>query len=218
MEQKSKGRPQKAAQEVKRSHYSVWVTPQQKELIDKEIEQTNLSASQFFVVLALNSPIKRPKKKSLPQAVAEQIRNLEKLSGLLALSALKAKDKEMIAENWRESSQNVRSLTQLICAWIFEDFELPQLRKTLQDVHQNLGKLYQYLEVILPQNEHRVSVLETISRLYHKTEEAIKGYDAYFDVQNLPKDLTKISWQNEGEQASKSIQELIDLYFQKQNR
>ena len=92
---------------------------EEKKQIDALIAQSNLPASQFFLTQVIEKPIQRPKKKSLPNSVVEQISTLEKLSGLLALSVLKTKDKAMIAENWQQSSQNVKWITNLIVLKIF---------------------------------------------------------------------------------------------------
>ena len=212
METLVKGRPKKDENKIKPTHYSVWVTAQEKKLLDIEIEKSNLSASQFFVVLALNSPIKRPKKKSLPQIVADKITSLEKLSGLLSLSALKAKDKEMIANDWRESSQNIRFLSKIITAWIFEDFEFPQHRKTMESASPKLEGLYSYLKSILPDNENKKSVLEMVSSLYHKNIETLKEYDAHFEFNELPKDISSIVWEsNENETHLLVHEQITDL-------
>jgi hypothetical protein len=222
METLVKGRPKKDENKIKPTHYSVWVTAQEKKLLDIEIEKSNLSASQFFVVLALNSPIKRPKKKSLPHIVADKITSLEKLSGLLSLSALKAKDKEMIANDWRESSQNIRFLSKIITAWIFEDFEFPQHRKTMESASPKLEGLYSYLKSILPHNENKKTVLEMVSSLYHKNIETLKEYDAHFEFNELPKDISSIVWEsNENEthlSVHKQITDLILSFVEQSKR
>ena len=218
MDKKQSSRTTKANQQnVKVSHYSVWVTSSQKELIDRKIEQANMSASNFFLTLVLDSSIKRPKKKSLPSHVAEKISNLERLSGLLALSALKSKDKEMIAENWRESSQNVKYISQLVFAWIFEDLEFSKHRKFLKEVHAHLSDLYQYLNTNDSLNnpkqvQNNVLILEKISSLYYKVEDLMKGYDAHFDFHNVPQNIAKYVWvDNEIESSNNIHQNIKDL-------
>ena len=212
METIVKGRPKKDENKIKPTHYSVWVTTQEKKLLDIEIEKSNLSASQFFVVLALNSPIKRPKKKSLPQTVADKITTLEKLSGLLSLSALKAKDKEMIADDWRESSQNIRFLSKIITAWIFEDFEFPQHRKTMEKASPKLEGLYAYLKSILPESENKNKVLEMVSELYHGNLETLKEYDTHFEFEEMPKDISSIVWESDDTQTHLSVhRQITDL-------
>ena len=212
MEIKIKGRPKKEDSKVKPTHYSVWVTAQERKFLDIEIEKSNLSASQFFVVLALNTPIKRPKKKSLPQIVADKITHLEKLSGLLSLSALKAKDKEIIADDWRESSQNIRFLSKIITAWIFEDFDFPQHRKLLETNSSKLEGLYSYLKSILPGNENKKTVLEMVSGLYHKNLETLKEYDAHFEFEEMPKDISSIVWESKESETHLSVhRQITDL-------
>jgi hypothetical protein len=212
METKVKGRPKKDENKIKPTHYSVWVTAQEKKLLDIEIEKSNLSASQFFLVLALNSPIKRPKKKSFPQIVADKITSLEKLSGLLSLSALKAKDKEMIADDWRESSQNIRFLSKIIVAWIFEDFDFPQHRKAMESASPKLESLYSYLKSILPENENKKSVLEIVGGLYHKNLETLKEYDAHFEFNEMPKDVTSIVWESKENETHLTVhRQITDL-------
>ena len=77
MEKKTKGRPAKSATKRKRLHYSVWVSAEEKKQIDALIAQSNLPASQFFLTQVIEKPIQRPKKKSLPKSVIEQISTLD---------------------------------------------------------------------------------------------------------------------------------------------
>ena len=60
------GRPPKPAQKKKRLQYAVWVSAEEKAVIDKLIEAANVSASQFFLTQVIEKPIQRPKKKTLP--------------------------------------------------------------------------------------------------------------------------------------------------------
>ncbi|MCF0070780.1 hypothetical protein LZD49_09875 [Dyadobacter sp. CY261] len=53
----------------------------QKRQVSGLIEKSGLSASQFFLTLALGIPFKRPKKKTLPKATAGTILILEQLAG-----------------------------------------------------------------------------------------------------------------------------------------
>jgi hypothetical protein len=96
MEKKPKGRPGKNEKVVRRSHFSLWATKEEKELFSQHIERSGLSASQYFLTLALNSPIKGPQKKSLPARTAETILILEKLSGVLSLALLKSRNVEIL--------------------------------------------------------------------------------------------------------------------------
>ena len=88
MEKKPKGRPAKNEKIVRRSHFSIWATKEEKELLNQHIERSGLSASQYFLTLALNSPIKRPQKKTLPARTAETILILEKLAVSFPISTL----------------------------------------------------------------------------------------------------------------------------------
>ena len=114
MESKRKGRPPKEEKVVRRDHFSVWVTKDEKARINQLIEKSGLSASQFFLTLALDTPIKRPQKKTLPARTAEMIRTLEQLSGILSLAVLKTKDQQMQSQQWMQSSRYVRLLSQTI--------------------------------------------------------------------------------------------------------
>lgn len=144
MANQTKGRPPKPTLKRKRLHYSVWVNEEEKRQIDHLIEQSNLSASQFFITQVIEKPIQRPKKKTLPQSVVKQITSLEKLSGLLSLTVLKTKDNAMISQQWLESSQNVKWLSQLIILRIFEDFDLPNISSRLNQMLENLKIICHY--------------------------------------------------------------------------
>lgn len=185
MEKKTKGRPPKPASKRKRLQYSVWVSAEEKKQIDILIEATNLSASQFFLTLAINKPFERPKKKTLPKGVAEQISNLEKLSGLLALSALKTKDKLMLAESWRESSQTVKWLTRLISLWIFAEFDLPNFKRNLMIIEEKSKRIYWHINT-LAESPDKVEVLGVISQINQITNELITSFGKQFESNNLP--------------------------------
>jgi hypothetical protein len=187
--QHTKGRPPKSPQKTKRCHYSVWLSEEQKRIIDQQIQQSNLSASQFFLTQVLDNPVRRPKKKSLPKAVVEKIVVLEKLSGLLALAVLKTKDKDMISKEWLQSSQQVRFLTHLILCWIFEDFDLPDLRKTLMKVQAETHTLYHYLVALLPTNKTTDTILETLRVLHQQSSHTLHQFDDYYQWQEIPTDL-----------------------------
>jgi hypothetical protein len=67
MEKKQKGRPPKGERIAKKEHFSVWVSKDQKALINEKIQRSGLSASQYFLTQVLDTPIKRPQLKVLPQ-------------------------------------------------------------------------------------------------------------------------------------------------------
>jgi hypothetical protein len=185
MEKRTKGRPPKPAPKRKRLQYSVWVSAEEKTQIDKLIDASNLSASQFFLTLAINKPFERPKKKTLPKGVAEQISSLEKLSGLLALSALKTKDKLMLAESWRESSQTVKWITRLIGLWIFAEFDLPSFKQNLKLIEEKLKFLYWQLDAFI-ESPDKAEILGVISQINQITSELIISFGKQFEANNPP--------------------------------
>ncbi|MER0439744.1 hypothetical protein [Emticicia sp. W12TSBA100-4] len=185
MEKKTKGRPAKPTAKRKRLHYSVWVSAEEKKQIDALIAQSNLPGSQFFLTQVIEKPIQRPKKKSLPKSVIEQISTLEKLSGLLALSVLKTKDKAMIAENWQQSSQNVKWITNLIVLKIFEDFDFPNLRDKLCRIKDDAQLLYWQLE-LNSKTEEQNELLSFSSRLHYNSKELLESFEKHYQSQAEP--------------------------------
>jgi hypothetical protein len=183
MEKKNKGRPTKSASKRKRLQYSVWVSAEEKQQIDKLIDASNLSASQFFLTLAINKPFERPKKKTLPKGVAEQISNLEKLSGLLALSALKTKDKLMLAESWQRSSQTVKWITRLISLWIFAEFDLPSFKQNLKLIEEKSKFLYWQLDTLIGSYD-KAEIVGVISQINQITNELITSFGKQFEANN----------------------------------
>ena len=180
MEKKQKGRPPKGEGTAKREHFSVWVSKEEKELINQKIERSGLSASQYFLTLALNSPIKRPQKKSLPARTAETILILEKLAGILSLAVLKTRDVDMLSQRWQDSSKNVRMLSDLITKWVFEDFEIWTIRKSLSDIRQWMQQLEMYLGKVLPGSENKASVLEKTADILKVSKELLEKYEGYY--------------------------------------
>lgn|GEM_PF-1492541 len=179
--QKQKGRPPKEDKVAKRNHFSVWVTKDQKVQINQLIEKSGLSASEFFLTLALNTPFKRPQKKTLPKQTAETIRILEQLAGVLSLAVLKTRDYDMISKQWQKSSQHVRLLAQLITLWVFEEFEIRTTSKTLSDIRDWMQELHIYLSHILPPSENKTSALEKTSKLYHSSKDLLEKYERYYE-------------------------------------
>ncbi|GLU54670.1 plasmid mobilization protein [Dyadobacter frigoris] len=180
MEKKQKGRPAKNEKIVRRSHFSIWATKEEKELLNQHIERSGLSASQYFLTLALNSPIKRPQKKSLPARTAETILILERLSGILSLAVLKTRDSDMLSQRWQDSSKNVRMLSDLITKWVFEDFEIWTIRKSLSDIEEWMQQLEMYLGKVLPESENKASVLEKTADILKVSKELLEKYEGYY--------------------------------------
>ena len=205
---KQKGRPPKNEKVVRRSHFSVWATADEKQRVNVLIEKSGLSASQFFLTLALDTPIKRPQKKSLPAKTAETILILEKLSGILSLAVLKASSADILSRQWQQSSQQVRLLSKLIMLFAFEDFELRTVRKTLSDIQDWTSQLYSYLDMVLPQTENKTSVLERTQQLYQASGELLKKYEAHYLKDEVPDELLPI-WKGSENTQPAAVHEMI---------
>lgn len=179
MEKKPKGRPLK--QQAKRLHYSVWVSAEEKKQIDQLVAESNLPASQFFLTQIIEKPIQRPKKKSLPPSVVKQMEHLEKLSGLLALSVLKTKDKEMLSTAWQQSSQHVKWICQLVALRIFEDFDFPFFKNTLSKLQDQAQQLYVCLE-----HTQQKELLPIASSVFHQAKSLTEAYNNHYQYPNEP--------------------------------
>jgi hypothetical protein len=185
MENKSKGRPPKEDRVVRRDHFSVWVTQEEKAKINQLIEKSGLSASQFFLTLALDTPIKRPQKKTLPARTAEMIRTLEQLSGILSLAVLKTKDHQMQSQQWQQSSQSVRLLANLITLWVFEDFEIRSTQSTLSAICSWMQQLHSYLDRILDRSPSKTSVLEKTESIAQSANNLLEKHARHYQSEEL---------------------------------
>lgn len=185
MENKSKGRPPKEERVVRRDHFSVWVTQDEKVRIKELIEKSGLSASQFFLTLALDTPIKRPQKKTLPARTAEMIRTLEQLSGVLSLAVLKTKDHQMQSQQWQQSSQSVRLLTNLVTLWVFEDFEIRSTQSVLSAICSWMQQLSTYLDQILDRSPSKTSVLEKTASIAQSANSLLEKHARHYQSQEL---------------------------------
>ena len=183
--QKIKGRPPKPDSIARRDHFSVWVTKDEKAQINQLIEKSNLSASQFFLTLALDVPIKRPQKKTLPAHTAETIRVLEQLAGILSLAVLKTKDNQMHSEQWKQSSQQVRLLSKLITLWVFEEFEIRSTRKTLTEIREWMQDLELLVSLTLPSTEEKNSLLKKTAAAFRAAKELLEKYEGYYRSEDL---------------------------------
>ncbi|ACT96428.1 plasmid mobilization protein [Dyadobacter fermentans] len=195
MESKRKGRPPKEEKVVRRDHFSVWVTKDEKARINQLIEKSGLSASQFFLTLALDTPIKRPQKKTLPARTAEMIKTLEQLSGILSLAVLKTKDHQMQSQQWMQSSRYVRLLSQIITLWVFEDFEIRTFSKTLNKVQEWMRQLRLYIRRVLPDSHNKTSIMETTENLFHSAKELLAKYERHYQPAEMTAQLS--SWKSD---------------------
>jgi hypothetical protein len=178
--QKIKGRPPKEKGTAKREHFSVWVSADQKRQINEMIEKSGLSASQFFLTLALDVPFKRPQKRALPKATADTIRILEQLSGVLSLAALKTKSNEMLSGQWQQSSQRVRLLADLITLWVFESFEIRSIRQTLTGLHSWLSDLAIFLSALPIKLESEEQLIDECRSNARLVGDMLHKYQAYY--------------------------------------
>lgn len=198
--QKIKGRPPKPYSIARRDHFSVWVTKDEKAKINQLIEKSNLSASQFFLTLALDVPIKRPQKKTLPARTAETIRILEQLAGILSLAVLKTKDNQMNSEQWKQSSQQVRLLSKLITLWVFEEFEIRSTRKTLTRIRDWMQDLELFVSLTIPSSDEKNSLQNKTASAYKASKELLEKYELYYRSEDLR---SEVLWKYE--QASNDL-------------
>ncbi|SKB52265.1 plasmid mobilization protein [Dyadobacter psychrophilus] len=208
MKSKRKGRPPKEEKVVRRDHFSVWVTKDEKVEINQLVEKSGLSASQFFLTLALDTPIKRPQKKTLPARTAEMIRTLEQLSGILSLAVLKTKDHQMQSRQWMQSSQHLRLLSQIITLWIFEDFEIRIFHKTLNNVQEWMHQLTLYIQQILPESQNKTSILETTENIFRNAQELLAKYESYYQPGELAGQLR--IWKSEVSDHPDQVHKMIE--------
>jgi len=180
--QKTKGRPPKQKGTAKREHFSVWVSADQKRQINQMIEKSGLSASQYFLTLALDIPFKKPQKRSLPKPVADTVRILEQLSGILSLAVLKTKDQQMLSAQWQQSSQRVRLLADLITLWVFESFEIRSIKKTLGSLRSWLNGLTGLLSLFPDNLQSKQQLLEECRSNARLAGDLLEKYEAYYQV------------------------------------
>ncbi|WP_019945528.1 plasmid mobilization protein [Dyadobacter beijingensis] len=208
MESKRKGRPMKEEKIVRRDHFSVWVTKDEKARINQLIEKSGLSASQFFLTLALDTPIKRPQKKTLPARTAEMIKTLEQLSGILSLAVLKTKDHQMQSQQWMQSSRYVRLLSQIITLWVFEDFEIRAFSKTLNKVQEWMRQLGLYIRRVLPDSHNKTSIMDTTANLFRSAKELLAKYENHYQPAEITALLT--SWKSDASSNPDLVHRMIE--------
>lgn len=208
MEKKKKGRPPKGERTAKREHFSVWVSKEEKDLINQKIQKSGLSASQFFSTQVLDVPLKRPQIKVLPEQTAELYKVLRMLSGQFALAVLRASQADILSRQWQQSSQNISLISKLIMQWVYEDFEVRSFRQTLTDINEWTRQIYGYLEKVLPNAESKTGILETAARLHHKSRELLEKYEAHYLKQEAPNDLAV--WQPEKPDATRPVHDVIN--------
>ncbi len=208
MESKKKGRPPKEEKVVRRDHFSVWVTKDEKARINQLIEKSGLSASQFFLTLALDTPIKRPQKKTLPIRTAEMIKILEQLSGILSLAVLKTKDHQMQSQQWMQSSQYVRLLSQIITLWVFEDFEIRTFSKTLNKVQEWMRQLGLYIRRVLPDSHNKTSIMDMTENLFRSAKELLAKYERHYQPAETVAQLS--SWKSDASSNPDLVHRMIE--------
>lgn len=213
-----KGRPPKEKGVAKREHFSVWVSTDQKSQINQLIEKSGLSASQYFLTLALDVPFKRPQKRTLPKTTAETIRILEQLSGILSLAILKTKDHQMLSMQWQQSSQRIRLLADLITRWVFESFEIRSFQKTLTEIDCWITSLSDYLGHVLGAGESKEQILREARSMSRWVQELLLKYESYY-TEPL-QDLAPV-WKNEAADIASvhyEIENAIKEFIQRTSR
>lgn len=211
MENNIKGRPTKSEEKRKRLQFSVWVSAEEKKIVDGLIAASNLPASQFFLALAIDKPMSKPKKRLLPQNVMDKITTLEKLAGLFGLSVLKTKDRDYISLAWAESSQYLKMITQLLLVWIFQEFDLPNQRKLLQVNMEKANALHQYLETILVESPNKNEILNLVAKIYQNSKVLLSDFEKHYKILEIQK-LT-VNWQESISETD--IHEAIKMHFEK---
>ncbi|HEV7378468.1 MAG TPA: hypothetical protein VGN64_01635 [Dyadobacter sp.] len=184
--QNKKGRPPKPKDKVEIKGFSVWVTEAQREQIKKLIEKSGLSASKYFLSLAINTPLKLPQRRTLPADTAELIRMLKQLAGIFSLTVLKTKDQQMQSENWRASSQSIKHTADLMMLWIYEDFQIRDVQKILSDIKGWMSDLYAYQSSVLPDGDSKKQILEKTLALYHASLQLLEKYEEYYQPDQVP--------------------------------
>lgn len=176
MENKSVGRPPKPERKRKRLQYSVWVSAEEKEVVDQMIAASNLPASQFFLTQVIDKPIRRPRKKTLPKSVVNHVATLSKLSGILSLTVLKTKDKDMAqAQNWQQSSQHIKWVTELLSLYIFEDFDFPKMQQSIIKLKELSYRLHFQLNDVADKANK-----ELAAKLFHTCEELLSSFKTHY--------------------------------------
>ena len=193
---------------MRRDHFSVWVTKDEKARINQLIEKSGLSASQFFLTLALDTPIKRPQKKTLPIRTAEMIKILEQLSGILSLAVLKTKDHQMQSQQWMQSSQYVRLLSQIITLWVFEDFEIRTFSKTLNKVQEWMRQLGLYIRRVLPDSHNKTSIMDMTENLFRSAKELLAKYERHYQPAETVAQLS--SWKSDASSNPDLVHRMIE--------
>ena len=101
------------------------------------------------------------------------------------LNRLKTKDKLMLAESWRESSQTVKWITRLIGLWIFAEFDLPSFKQNLKLIEEKLKFLYWQLDAFI-ESPDKAEILGVISQINQITSELIISFGKQFEANNPP--------------------------------
>lgn len=179
-DQTRKGRPPKGQGAAKREHFSVWVSSEQKNQINQMIEKSGLSASQYFLSLALDVPFKRPQKRTLPKPAADTVRILEQLAGILSLAILKTKDHQMLSMQWQQSSVRLRLLADLITRWVFESFEIRSFHKKLTEIQAWITSLSDYLVHVLGAGQAKEQILREAEGMCRSAREVLSKYESYY--------------------------------------
>jgi hypothetical protein len=186
---KKKGRPK--SEETKKHHFTVWVSEIQKKEVQKLVQTSGLSASEFFLHLALNHRLKLPKRKGLPATVLDRIQLLEKLSGVLTLIAIKTKDKDLLSNEWLESSTNVKQISTLLLLWIFEDFDFSKNRITLKSIEATMAKLKLEISKEIIEFKAKEKVIKQIESIEILAKSTLENYEKYFQVEYFDKLIPK---------------------------
>lgn len=196
MENTTLGRPPKPIQKRKRLHYSVWVNEVEKKIIDELASQSGLPVSQFFLTQIIDKPIKTQRKKFWPKSIEPYALAINKISGMLSLLAIKTKDREMQqSRNWLESSEHIKWISKLIMLRVFEDFDFPNLKSTLNKIEIDSKELYWKIEV-LEDFQTKNELAKLITNINNQCKNLLDSFEAHYIEENTPKNFIEF-WSNE---------------------
>lgn len=171
----------------KRYHFTVWVNNDEREIVDKLIQQTGLPASQFFLTQVIDKKIKTQRRKSWPNSIEPYALAIAKFSGMLSLLALKTKDRDMQqSANWLQSSECIKWLNKLILLRVFEDFEFPQLKNSLVNIEENTRLLFWQLDSSV-EFEGKSKLLENTNRLNKIASQLLLSFEKQYIENSTPK-------------------------------
>lgn len=102
--------------------------------------------------------------------------------------------------------------------WIYEDFQIRSVNKTLSDIHDWMRELYSYQSAAVPEGESKSQLLEKTSALYHASAQLLEKYQKHYQPEKAPDLIPAFAHSESGGDIHDLIERTLDQIVNRRRR